>query len=421
MTARHVRSTVIAVPSSRFSPPSSWRCRARRRPRPRHHSRTWPTSTSCRPTCHRRPGRPHDVPAGGAVDRRAVDLRRQPADGHYSRVGGGSYDAGDGHLGAGRLQPGRHHPRRGRLLAALEADRRAESRQRAYELLRGVTYLQTATGPNAGNPVLWMQPDGTLHASVPRTARPVRQRAVLLAGSYHLGARRGLRRVPAGGDPCSRPSCGPARPGGRGAAAPGARALRAHDGRRARPRRGSWSTGPTRAPKRCSGSRHTSGRAARRRRAPRCASSPRASPRCRPATRAAGLRRRAAVGAVAQRLARLGLADAGRTGQGLDGARRHLVRPGCGAGLRHVRPVAADVRRSGQRPAADAAGHHPDRVRRRLAAAVAARDRRRDGLAGAARLAGMVAAWYFGANASGQPAYDPATGRTIDGIAPTAT
>ena len=39
------------------------------------------------------------------------------------------------------------------------------------------------------------------------------------------------------------------------------------------------------------------------------------------------------------------------------------------------------------------------------------------GSSGAARLAGMVAAWYFGANASGQPAYDPATGRTIDGIA----
>ena len=27
-----------------------------------------------------------------------------------------------------------------------------------------------------------------------------------------------------------------------------------------------------------------------------------------------------------------------------------------------------------------------------------------------------MAAWYFGANASGQPAYDPATGRSVDGI-----
>jgi hypothetical protein len=37
------------------------------------------------------------------------------------------------------------------------------SRDEAYQLLRGLTYLQTATGPNAGNVVLWMQPDGTLN------------------------------------------------------------------------------------------------------------------------------------------------------------------------------------------------------------------------------------------------------------------
>ena len=39
------------------------------------------------------------------------------------------------------------------------------SRQTAYQLLRGLTYLQTAEGPNAGNVVLWMQPDGTLNPS----------------------------------------------------------------------------------------------------------------------------------------------------------------------------------------------------------------------------------------------------------------
>ena len=37
------------------------------------------------------------------------------------------------------------------------------------------------------------------------------------------------------------------------------------------------------------------------------------------------------------------------------------------------------------------------------------------------RLAGIVASWYFGANAAGAPAYDPATGRTVDGIAPDGT
>ena len=32
-------------------------------------------------------------------------------------------------------------------------------------MLRGLTYLQTASGENAGNVVLWMQPDGTLNPS----------------------------------------------------------------------------------------------------------------------------------------------------------------------------------------------------------------------------------------------------------------
>src|SRR5439155_24255432 len=39
------------------------------------------------------------------------------------------------------------------------------SRDAAYDLLRGLTYLQTATGPDAGNVVLWMQPDGALNPS----------------------------------------------------------------------------------------------------------------------------------------------------------------------------------------------------------------------------------------------------------------
>jgi hypothetical protein len=35
----------------------------------------------------------------------------------------------------------------------------------------------------------------------------------------------------------------------------------------------------------------------------------------------------------------------------------------------------------------------------------------------ALQLAGVTAAWYFGANASGEPIYDPQTGRTYDGVA----
>src|SRR4051812_16827014 len=45
------------------------------------------------------------------------------------------------------------------------------SRTSAYELLRSLTYLQTSSGPNAGNVVLWQQSDGTLNPS----AIPVEQ------------------------------------------------------------------------------------------------------------------------------------------------------------------------------------------------------------------------------------------------------
>lgn len=39
------------------------------------------------------------------------------------------------------------------------------SRTAAYELLRSVAYMQTASGPNAGRSVLWMQADGELNPS----------------------------------------------------------------------------------------------------------------------------------------------------------------------------------------------------------------------------------------------------------------
>jgi hypothetical protein len=39
------------------------------------------------------------------------------------------------------------------------------AKEQAYQQLRGLTYLQTLTGPKAGEAVLWMQPDGSHHAS----------------------------------------------------------------------------------------------------------------------------------------------------------------------------------------------------------------------------------------------------------------
>lgn len=85
--------------------------------------------------------------------------------GTFERVGGGPYDAATDTWGQGAFNADdltraavvylRHWQQTGDL----------DSRERAYQLLRGTTYLQTVTGPYAGNVVLWMQPDGTLEPS----------------------------------------------------------------------------------------------------------------------------------------------------------------------------------------------------------------------------------------------------------------
>ena len=87
------------------------------------------------------------------------------ADGSYRRIGGGPYDAATNTYGQGAFNADdisraavvylRYHRRHGD----------AHSGRAAYELLRGLTYMQTATGANAGNVVLWMQPDGTFNPS----------------------------------------------------------------------------------------------------------------------------------------------------------------------------------------------------------------------------------------------------------------
>ncbi len=86
-------------------------------------------------------------------------------DGHgsFTRVGGGTYDRRTRSYGQGAYDADdmaraavvylRHWRQFGDSL----------SRLRARNLLRGLTYLQDATGPNAGNVVLWMQPDGRLN------------------------------------------------------------------------------------------------------------------------------------------------------------------------------------------------------------------------------------------------------------------
>jgi hypothetical protein len=89
----------------------------------------------------------------------------------YRRVGGGTYDPATDTYGQGAFNADdvsraavvylRHWQRHGDT----------HSRDAAYALLRGLTYLQTVSGEDAGNVVLWMQPDGTLNPS----AEPVEQ------------------------------------------------------------------------------------------------------------------------------------------------------------------------------------------------------------------------------------------------------
>ncbi|MGC1213122.1 MAG: hypothetical protein WA890_17875, partial [Micromonospora sp.] len=84
-------------------------------------------------------------------------------DGTFRRVGGGRYDAATNTWGQGAYNADDISRAAVVYLRHWRQTGAATSRDSSYALLRGLTYLQTATGPNAGNVVLWMQPDGTLN------------------------------------------------------------------------------------------------------------------------------------------------------------------------------------------------------------------------------------------------------------------
>ena len=86
-------------------------------------------------------------------------------DGSYRPVGGGSYDEATDTWGQGAFNADDITRAAVVYLRHWQQTGDPASREAAYDLLRGVTYLQTASGPNAGNVVLWMQPDGTLNPS----------------------------------------------------------------------------------------------------------------------------------------------------------------------------------------------------------------------------------------------------------------
>lgn len=85
--------------------------------------------------------------------------------GGYQRTGGGAYDPVRNTYGQGSYDA--DDIARAAVVYLRHWARSADqhSRAQAYQLLRGLTYLQTVTGPHAGNVVLWMQPDGTLNPS----------------------------------------------------------------------------------------------------------------------------------------------------------------------------------------------------------------------------------------------------------------
>jgi hypothetical protein len=86
-------------------------------------------------------------------------------DGTFTRVGGGNLDAATGHWGQGSFDADDVSRAAVVYVRDWKQTHSAAAKQKAYELLRSTAYFQTTTGPDAGNVVLWMQPDGSLNPS----------------------------------------------------------------------------------------------------------------------------------------------------------------------------------------------------------------------------------------------------------------
>lgn len=85
--------------------------------------------------------------------------------GTFERVGGGQLDAATGDWGQGAYNADDVARAAVVYLRHWQLTGEDSSRTSAYEMLRSLAYLQTSSGPNAGNVVLWMQPDGALNPS----------------------------------------------------------------------------------------------------------------------------------------------------------------------------------------------------------------------------------------------------------------
>lgn len=120
------------------------------------------------------PLKPLDGHTTYQIDERPVALAPwtyadKNANGTYTRVGGGTLDPGTGHWTQGAFNADDIARAAVVYLRHWRQTGDTGSRTHAVEVLRALTYLQTSSGPNAGNVVLWQQPDGTLTPS----AKPV--------------------------------------------------------------------------------------------------------------------------------------------------------------------------------------------------------------------------------------------------------
>ncbi|WP_382308730.1 hypothetical protein [Herbiconiux sp. UC225_62] len=85
--------------------------------------------------------------------------------GTFERVGGGPLDPATGDYGQGAFNSDDVARTAVVYLRHWQQTGDDASRQKAYEVLRALAYFQTTEGPDAGNVVLWMQPDGELNPS----------------------------------------------------------------------------------------------------------------------------------------------------------------------------------------------------------------------------------------------------------------
>ncbi|MDQ6670380.1 MAG: hypothetical protein M3069_06455 [Chloroflexota bacterium] len=100
---------------------------------------------------------------GVPIDTWWVYANANLADGTYTPTGGGNYDVATRTYGQGAFDTDDVARAAVVYLIHHRYYRDQHSLRMARGALRFVMYMQTTTGPNAGNFVLWMQPDGTLN------------------------------------------------------------------------------------------------------------------------------------------------------------------------------------------------------------------------------------------------------------------